>query len=182
MAHCGFVDTLVASPELLSACAEPSCPTRPPGHGIPHSSRDQATLEDLARSWGVSYLGNVIGCVGFALATAYTGLLTGGTAELAVYTATKKCDATFSGLPLMLGLSLSLSLFLTPASSLNPTLPQPYPTTLYLLLATYCSLLTARHAPLSTCCSLLTARQVRELLRSYSRQGNPLQLARLHGR
>jgi len=55
----------------------------------------KATLEDLYRSWGVSYAGNILGCVGFALLTSYTGLLTGGTAELAAYTATKKCASAF---------------------------------------------------------------------------------------
>mmetsp|Transcript_53040 Transcript_53040/g.113377 ORF Transcript_53040/g.113377 Transcript_53040/m.113377 type:complete len:304 (-) Transcript_53040:483-1394(-) len=50
---------------------------------------------DVLKSWALSYLGNVIGCAGFAAAVAYCGLNVGGVAELAVYTATKKCGSAF---------------------------------------------------------------------------------------
>ena len=50
---------------------------------------------ELVKSWVVSYLGNICGCGLFALAAAYTGLLTGGTAELAAATAVKKCAGRF---------------------------------------------------------------------------------------
>jgi len=49
----------------------------------------------LWRSWGVSLLGNVIGCSLFACAAFYVGLLTGGTAELCTATALNKCRSTF---------------------------------------------------------------------------------------
>lgn len=52
-------------------------------------------FHDLVKSWGVSYFGNIIGCTLFAIATKYTGLLTGGTAELAAATAVKKCSGAF---------------------------------------------------------------------------------------
>ena len=50
---------------------------------------------DLAKSWAVSYVGNIIGCGLFACATWYTGLLYGGTKELAIATALKKCGSSF---------------------------------------------------------------------------------------
>ena len=50
---------------------------------------------ELVKSWVVSYLGNICGCGLFALAASYTGLLTGGTAELAAATAVKKCAGRF---------------------------------------------------------------------------------------
>ena len=53
------------------------------------------TLADLLRSWGLSFAGNVIGCGLLALAAAYTGLLSGGTAELAIKTVKGKCALAF---------------------------------------------------------------------------------------
>lgn len=50
---------------------------------------------DLARSWAVSYAGNWIGCGLFAWLASYTGLLVGGTKDLAVSTTLKKCSAAF---------------------------------------------------------------------------------------
>jgi formate/nitrite transporter len=52
-------------------------------------------VNDLIRSWGVSYIGNIIGCGGFALAASYAGLLVGGTKDLAVGTVLKKCGSSF---------------------------------------------------------------------------------------
>jgi formate/nitrite transporter len=52
-------------------------------------------LSDVARSWTVSYIGNVIGCGLLAIATAYTGLLSYGTADMAVATVVKKCSGAF---------------------------------------------------------------------------------------
>jgi len=48
----------------------------------------------LARSWALSLAGNIIGCGLFALMAKYCGLLTGGTAALAVKTGFTKCGAT----------------------------------------------------------------------------------------
>lgn len=53
------------------------------------------TWRELIRNWSVSIVGNVIGCVGFALAANYVGLLTGGTAALAKSTAMGKCAGAF---------------------------------------------------------------------------------------
>jgi formate/nitrite transporter len=46
---------------------------------------------ELFKSWAVSVTGNVIGCVLFAVAANYIGLLTGGTANLCTSTALNKC-------------------------------------------------------------------------------------------
>jgi len=53
------------------------------------------TFDDLCKSWGVSYVGNIIGCGLFALAAKYTGLIAGGTKDLAVATVLKKTSAAF---------------------------------------------------------------------------------------
>ena len=53
------------------------------------------SLDDLVKSWSVSFFGNVIGCGLLALAAKYTGILTGGAQELAVATAMKKCSGAF---------------------------------------------------------------------------------------
>jgi len=50
---------------------------------------------ELWKSFGVSLLGNVIGCGLFALTANYAGLLKGGTGALAVNTAIAKCSGTF---------------------------------------------------------------------------------------
>jgi len=55
----------------------------------------KVTLKDVARSWSLSFIGNIIGCGLIALATAYTGLLSYGTAEMAVATVMKKCSQGF---------------------------------------------------------------------------------------
>jgi formate/nitrite transporter len=52
-------------------------------------------FDDLAKSWVVSYIGNIIGCGLFAYAAKYTGLLTGGPAKLAVKTVMAKCGGSF---------------------------------------------------------------------------------------
>jgi formate/nitrite transporter len=53
------------------------------------------SFEDLVKSWATSYLGNIIGCGLFAFAAKYTGILSGGVADLAVGTAMKKCGSAF---------------------------------------------------------------------------------------
>mmetsp|Transcript_5998 Transcript_5998/g.17934 ORF Transcript_5998/g.17934 Transcript_5998/m.17934 type:complete len:306 (-) Transcript_5998:120-1037(-) len=53
------------------------------------------TFPLLVQSWLLSFVGNMIGCAGFALAANYCGIVTGGAAELAASTAVKKCGAAF---------------------------------------------------------------------------------------
>jgi formate/nitrite transporter len=53
------------------------------------------TVGDVARSWITSYIGNIIGCGALALAASYTGILSGGAAEMAMATVTKKCSMSF---------------------------------------------------------------------------------------
>lgn len=53
------------------------------------------TMPDLLRSWLVSYVGNIIGCGGLALAATYCGLNKYGTAALALSTLAKKCGSSF---------------------------------------------------------------------------------------
>ncbi len=50
---------------------------------------------ELAKSFSVSLVGNVIGCGLFALTADYVGLLKGGTGALACSTAISKCAGTF---------------------------------------------------------------------------------------
>lgn len=52
------------------------------------------TWYELGKSWAISIIGNVIGCGLFAVAAWYTGLLTGGTANLCTSTALNKCRGT----------------------------------------------------------------------------------------
>jgi len=52
------------------------------------------TWRELAKSWTISIIGNVIGCGIFALAAWYVGLLAGGTADLCTSTALNKCRGT----------------------------------------------------------------------------------------
>merc|ERR1711976_565701 len=52
-------------------------------------------FKSLARNWFVSYIGNVLGCGTIALIAAYTSLLQGGTAEMAVRVTLKKRNYTF---------------------------------------------------------------------------------------
>jgi len=53
------------------------------------------TMPDLIKSWVVSYIGNVIGCGGLAIAATYAGLNKYGLAELATSTTVKKCSSAF---------------------------------------------------------------------------------------
>jgi formate/nitrite transporter len=53
------------------------------------------SIDELVKSWSVSFFGNVIGCGLLALAAKYTGILTGGAQDLAVATAIKKCSGAF---------------------------------------------------------------------------------------
>jgi formate/nitrite transporter FocA (FNT family) len=50
---------------------------------------------ELWKSFGVSLLGNIVGCGLFALTADYVGLLKGGTGALASSTAIAKCSGTF---------------------------------------------------------------------------------------
>ena len=50
---------------------------------------------EVWKSFGVSLLGNIIGCGLFAITTDYIGLLKGGTGALACSTAVAKCSGTF---------------------------------------------------------------------------------------
>ena len=51
---------------------------------------NKVTNREMLNSWGVSLLGNIIGCGAMALAASYTGLLSGGAAKLAASMATSK--------------------------------------------------------------------------------------------
>ena len=53
------------------------------------------SIDELVKTWSVSFFGNVIGCGLLALAAKYTGILTGGAQDLAVATAMKKCSGAF---------------------------------------------------------------------------------------
>ena len=55
----------------------------------------RVSLREVARSWALSCAGNVFGCGLFALATAYTGLLSGTTAAAAAALVGPKCAAAF---------------------------------------------------------------------------------------
>lgn len=43
----------------------------------------KANVGDMARSWSLSWIGNFIGCTGFAIACKYAGVLEGGAGQLA---------------------------------------------------------------------------------------------------
>jgi formate/nitrite transporter len=58
----------------------------------------KARIKDLARSWGLSYFGNLIACTGFALLCKYCGVLTGGAADLAAATLVSKTSMAFGPL------------------------------------------------------------------------------------
>ncbi|CAK0800681.1 unnamed protein product [Prorocentrum cordatum] len=51
-------------------------------------------VKEMLRSFLFSWVGNVIGCGGLAVAAWYTGLLTGGAGSMAVMTVAKKCGGT----------------------------------------------------------------------------------------
>lgn len=55
----------------------------------------RVSLREVARSWALSCAGNVLGCGLFALATAYTGLLSGTTAAAAAALVGPKCAGAF---------------------------------------------------------------------------------------
>merc|ERR1712039_923849 len=55
----------------------------------------KANMIDLVRSWGVSILGNIIGCGGFAYAAQYAGLLVGGAQKLAITMTMMKTSMPF---------------------------------------------------------------------------------------
>ena len=55
----------------------------------------KATLKDLARSWGLSYIGNLLSCSFFAVLCRYCGVLSGGAAELAAQTLVSKTSSAF---------------------------------------------------------------------------------------
>lgn len=74
----------------------------------------------LWRNWSVALAGNVVGCGLFAIAAWYTGLLTGGTANLCAYTALNKCQGTIGQTILKAVLCnwmISLAVFLAGASN-----------------------------------------------------------------
>lgn len=50
----------------------------------------KATVKQLVRSWCLSYMGNVIGCGGFAVACKYAGVLSGGPGAMAAATLASK--------------------------------------------------------------------------------------------
>eukprot|EP00522_Entomoneis_paludosa_P010740 CAMPEP_0172455516 /NCGR_PEP_ID=MMETSP1065-20121228/12105_1 /TAXON_ID=265537 /ORGANISM="Amphiprora paludosa, Strain CCMP125" /LENGTH=361 /DNA_ID=CAMNT_0013207977 /DNA_START=515 /DNA_END=1596 /DNA_ORIENTATION=- len=50
----------------------------------------RATPTDMARSLGLSWMGNLLGCVGFAVACKYAGVLEGGAGHLAAMTLATK--------------------------------------------------------------------------------------------
>jgi formate/nitrite transporter len=51
-------------------------------------------IKEMMRSFFLSWVGNVIGCGGLAIAAWYTGLLGGGAGSMAVATVAKKCSGT----------------------------------------------------------------------------------------
>jgi formate/nitrite transporter len=55
----------------------------------------KATLKDLARSWGLSYVGNMLSCILFAVLCRYCGVLSGGAADLAAQTLVMKTSSSF---------------------------------------------------------------------------------------
>jgi len=82
---------------------------------------NKVTNRELLNSWGVSLLGNIIGCGVMALAASYTGLLSGGAAKLAASMATTK---VFGGTTMQILVKatlcnwmVSLALYLSGAAS-----------------------------------------------------------------
>jgi len=55
----------------------------------------KATMPDLAKSWSVSILGNILGCVAFACAAQYSGLLVAGAKRLAISMTVMKTSLPF---------------------------------------------------------------------------------------
>ena len=82
---------------------------------------NKVTNSEVIRSWGVSLMGNVIGCGAMALAASYAGLLSGGAANLAASMATAK---VFGGTAMQILVKatlcnwmVSLALYLSGAAS-----------------------------------------------------------------
>ena len=78
------------------------------------------TWRQLHRNWFVSIAGNVTGCVLFALAAWYVGLLTDGTAALLAQTALGKCRNAIGptiGKAILCNWMVSLAVFLAGASN-----------------------------------------------------------------
>ena len=82
---------------------------------------NKVTNREMLNSWGVSLLGNIIGCGAMALAASYTGLLSGGAAKLAASMATSKVfGGTIAQILVKATLCnwmVSLALFLSGAAS-----------------------------------------------------------------
>lgn len=81
---------------------------------------DLVTWRELAKSWTISIIGNVIGCGMFALAAWYTGLLSAGTADLCTSTALNKCRASLGQTivkAILCNWMVSLAVFLAGASN-----------------------------------------------------------------
>ena len=78
------------------------------------------TWRELIKSFALSTLGNIIGCGMFAFAAQYSGLLTGGVADLVTKTAMGKCGAGFGQTVMKAVLCnwmVSLAVFLSGASN-----------------------------------------------------------------
>jgi formate/nitrite transporter len=56
---------------------------------------DKITLKDVLRSWILAYSGNMVGCGLFALACSYTGVLAGGSGEMAAKMVVSKTSGEF---------------------------------------------------------------------------------------
>ena len=82
---------------------------------------NKVTNREMLNSWGVSLLGNIIGCGAMALAASYTGLLSGGAATLTASMATSKVfGSTVAQILVKATLCnwmVSLALFLSGAAS-----------------------------------------------------------------
>jgi len=55
----------------------------------------RVTLKGLLRNWGVTYLGNLCGCLAMTGVALYTGLLAGGAGSMAAQMVIPKCSETF---------------------------------------------------------------------------------------
>ncbi|CAE7892179.1 yrhG, partial [Symbiodinium sp. KB8] len=55
----------------------------------------QVTMKSLLRNWGLSFLGNLLGCLTLSAVAQYTGLLTGGAASMAMEAVLSRCSSSF---------------------------------------------------------------------------------------
>ncbi|CAE7234114.1 yrhG [Symbiodinium sp. CCMP2592] len=55
----------------------------------------QVTLKSLLRNWGLSFLGNLLGCLTLSAVAQYTGMLTGGAASMAIEAVLSRCSSSF---------------------------------------------------------------------------------------